>query len=167
MDSRPARRQDRKCQIYSSGHVQDQVTERIKKPLFFQFAGRWRISVFANALATYSRPFHALQQETFTKKSGKGSVQQPASPAIKLQPTAKLFLPQIHNYYEEKQYNTSKKFIPLLLFMNKPTSTAGIRQRRLPDKSRKSLFPSLENKFTTARESIGTVFFIICTKKTP
>lgn len=87
--------------------------------------------------------------------------------AIELQPTEKLFLPQIHNYYEEKQYNTSKKFIPLLLFMNKPTSTAGIRQRRLPDKSRKSLFPSLENKFTTARESIGTVFFIICTKKTP
>ena len=104
---------------------------------------------------------------TPTKKSGKGLVQQPASLAIKLQPTAKLFLPQIHNYYDTKQYNTSKKFIPLLLFMNKPTSTAGIRQRRLPDKSRKSLFPSLENKFTTARESIGTVFFIICTKKTP
>lgn len=111
------------------------------------------------------RPCHTAG--TPTKKSGKGLVQQPASPAIKLQPTVKLFLPQIHNYYEEKQYNTSKKFIPLLLFMNKPTSTAGIRQRRLPDKSRKSLFPSLENKFTTARESIGTVFFIICTKKTP
>ena len=124
-------------------------------------------SLFSPTPLPHSHPFHALQQETFTKKSGKDPVQQPASPAIELQPAVKLFLPQIHNYYEEKQYNTSKKFIPLLLFMNKPTSTAGIRQRRLPDKSRKSLFPSLENKFTTAREASGTVFFIICTKQTP
>lgn len=108
-----------------------------------------------------------IQPEHLQKSPGKVLYSSRHRSAIELQPTVKLFLPQIHNYYDTKQYNTSKKFIPLLLFMNKPTSTAGIRQRRLPDKSRKSLFPSLENKFTTARESIGTVFFIICTKKTP